>query len=236
MAENGLEDYPNLVTGASIPTQAPETAGAAKTVSVPIQEGAAGDTLPRPRRRKRLKAAPGSKLAFLEGVATDNVAAAGAIQINAPTSYGTGYIGPTEPTVVYSTNYNVSLPTADRVFKETDVIRKGCIRSEGIFLNSGEESVAPKRLESKSELELRFLVIGLFKGKNRIPDERLLRIKYPNWLFWQIWLDIIKLRGIGYFFSLKDVEGFRLYEVSTFNLPLPRIELVTDLSIVQLAK
>jgi hypothetical protein len=59
-----------------------------------------------------------------------------------------------------------------------------------------------------------FLVLGLFKGSSQVPQEYRFSIRSPEWLFWQIWWNIVLLRGFGYLFSLKDVQGFKLYNAS----------------------
>jgi hypothetical protein len=62
------------------------------------------------------------------------------------------------------------------------------------------------------------LVIGLFSSGNKVPKERILKLrpKSAEWLNWQIWLNVIRLCGLRYFFSLKDVRGFGIFEVGYF--------------------
>jgi hypothetical protein len=62
-----------------------------------------------------------------------------------------------------------------------------------------------------------FIVIGMFNEGERFAKERLVRIKHPSRLFWQLWWHIVRLRGLRYVFSLKDVKGFKVYKVSTFK-------------------
>jgi hypothetical protein len=58
-----------------------------------------------------------------------------------------------------------------------------------------------------------FLVLGIFSGTERVPGERILEIRSPHFLFWQIWAHIVWIRGVMYFLSLKDVRQFRIYKV-----------------------
>lgn len=59
-----------------------------------------------------------------------------------------------------------------------------------------------------------YVVIGVFDDIDRWPKEWVLRLKYPSLTFWQIWWHMVRLRGLSYVFSLKDVTQFRLYKVS----------------------
>jgi hypothetical protein len=40
-----------------------------------------------------------------------------------------------------------------------------------------------------------YLVIGIFGGENRVPKEQMIRIKHSRWLFWNIWFNVVLLRG-----------------------------------------
>lgn len=62
-----------------------------------------------------------------------------------------------------------------------------------------------------------FLVLDIFTRPDSVPKERLLIIKNPKRLFWQMWFNIIRLRGLQYIFSLKDVKQFKLYKVRVFS-------------------
>jgi hypothetical protein len=103
--------------------------------------------------------------------------------------------------------------------RESRRIRIGdCARIHGTFeqIRPLVMSRSPAGVDPPLVLEpiYPFLVFGLFKGKSQVPQERLFFVRHPKWLFWQLWWNIILLRGFGYFFSLKDVQGFRLYNVS----------------------
>jgi hypothetical protein len=84
-----------------------------------------------------------------------------------------------------------------------------CIRLLGLF----EMAVKAAKCPVSS-----FLVLGLFKGESQIPKECIFWIQSPEWLFWKMWWNIILLHGFGYIFSLKGVQGFRLYNASSLNL------------------
>jgi hypothetical protein len=59
-----------------------------------------------------------------------------------------------------------------------------------------------------------YVVLGIFSGAYGIPKERMVTVKNPSWLFWHIFWAIVRLRGVGYFLSLKDVKAFSIYKVS----------------------
>jgi hypothetical protein len=61
-----------------------------------------------------------------------------------------------------------------------------------------------------------FLVLGLFNRSSQVPHECQFSIRSTVWLFWQMWWNIVLLRGFGYLFSLKDVQGFKIYNASVF--------------------
>jgi len=60
-----------------------------------------------------------------------------------------------------------------------------------------------------------YVVLGIFSGADGIPRERMISVKDSSWLFWSIFWAIVRLRGIGYFLSLKDVKAFSIYKVSS---------------------
>jgi hypothetical protein len=68
--------------------------------------------------------------------------------------------------------------------------------------------------EMGRKFQTQYVVIGLFSRVNGVPRERLIKVKEPAYLFRYMSWGIIRLRGVGAFFSLKDVEGFALYKVS----------------------
>jgi hypothetical protein len=59
-----------------------------------------------------------------------------------------------------------------------------------------------------------YVVVGIFSRGDIIPDEKLLVVTRPSWLFWDLFWVVARLRGIGFFLSLKDVHRFGLYKVS----------------------
>jgi hypothetical protein len=59
-----------------------------------------------------------------------------------------------------------------------------------------------------------YVVLGIFSGADGIPKERMTLIKKPSSLFWYFFWTIVRLRGIGWLFSLKDVKRFAIYKVS----------------------
>lgn len=71
------------------------------------------------------------------------------------------------------------------------------------------------RLESAPQVPEPYTVIGIFSSvADRWPMERVVRIRHPSLLFWQIWWETVKLRRVNYLLSLKDVKRFELYKVS----------------------
>jgi hypothetical protein len=65
-----------------------------------------------------------------------------------------------------------------------------------------------------------YIVIGIFDGVDRWPKERVIVSKHPSLFLLQIWWGVIRLRGISYVLSLKDVKRFRLYKVNSNQQPL----------------
>jgi len=59
-----------------------------------------------------------------------------------------------------------------------------------------------------------YVVLGIFSGADGIPRERVISIKHPSLLFWYFFYAIVRIRGISWFLSLKDVKGFAIYNVS----------------------
>ena len=70
-----------------------------------------------------------------------------------------------------------------------------------------------RRLASESPNKPVLLVVGIFEGPDSIPNECCIYVKHHRWIFWQLWLNIVWLRGFRYMFTLKDVMRFRLYSV-----------------------
>jgi hypothetical protein len=81
-------------------------------------------------------------------------------------------------------------------------------RYEKSVATPGEVFLVPEKVPP-------YVVLGIFSGADGIPKERLVSIKDPAWLFWCMFWAILRLRGIGYFLSLKDVKAFSIYKVRT---------------------
>jgi hypothetical protein len=62
-----------------------------------------------------------------------------------------------------------------------------------------------------------YIVIGIFDGVDRWPKERVIVSKHPSFFLLQIWWGVVRLRGISYVLSLKDVKKFRLYKVNSLD-------------------
>jgi hypothetical protein len=60
-----------------------------------------------------------------------------------------------------------------------------------------------------------YIVIGIFDGVDKWPRERVIVSKHPSLFLLQIWWGVVRLRGISYVLSLKDVKRFRLYKVNS---------------------
>jgi hypothetical protein len=96
----------------------------------------------------------------------------------------------------------------------------------GRVLLSGEMDLAPlgfryeKSVTRPGEVVLvpsqipPYMVLGIFSGADGIPRERMVTVKQPSLLFWYLFWAILRLRGITWLFSLKDVKGFAVYKVS----------------------
>jgi hypothetical protein len=92
------------------------------------------------------------------------------------------------------------------------IAAKRCIRSQDTdsIRSQDTDNIPSSTNEQKQPV---FIVIGIVEGADSIPLERYMRIRHPKMLFWRLWIDIVKLRGLYYALSLKDVKEFRLYRV-----------------------
>jgi hypothetical protein len=80
-------------------------------------------------------------------------------------------------------------------------------RYEKSVVRPGEVVLVPNKIPP-------YVVLGIFSGAYGIPKERMVTVKDPSRLFWHMFWAIVRLRGIGYFLSLKDVQAFSIYKVS----------------------
>ena len=86
------------------------------------------------------------------------------------------------------------------------------------------------RLDDAAKVPEAYIVIGIFNGADRWPRERVVRIRHPSLLFWQMWWEIVHLRGVSYFLSLKDAKRFRLYKVRISG-PIALLLLIVSVSL-----
>ena len=78
-----------------------------------------------------------------------------------------------------------------------------------------KNSTSSQKVAEEGELtSAKFVIIGIFNGWDRVPKERIVRIRRPPALFWSIWVHVVWMRGIHYLLSLKGVKEFRVYKVS----------------------
>lgn len=56
-----------------------------------------------------------------------------------------------------------------------------------------------------------YLVVGLFNRVDGNPQEQLIELSNPTYLFWQLFWAIARLRGLGAILSLKDVKYFSIF-------------------------
>jgi hypothetical protein len=73
-------------------------------------------------------------------------------------------------------------------------------------------------VDLSGEVRASYIVLGKFSGSDDIPQELLVSIKKPSFLFWNIFWATVRLRGINCLVSLKDVKGFAVYKVSYIYL------------------
>ena len=69
-------------------------------------------------------------------------------------------------------------------------------------------------MDLSGEVRASYIVLGKFSGSDDIPQELMISIKKPSLLFWNIFWAIVRLRGISWLVSLKDVKEFAVYNVS----------------------
>jgi hypothetical protein len=82
-------------------------------------------------------------------------------------------------------------------------------RNEKSAARPGEIVLVPDKITP-------YVVLGIFSGADGIPHERMITVRKPSLLFWYFFWAIVRLRGISWFFSLKDVKGFAIYRVGQF--------------------
>ena len=73
-------------------------------------------------------------------------------------------------------------------------------------------------VDLSGEVRASYIVLGKFSGSDDIPQELMVSIKKPSLLFWNIFWATVRLRGINWLVSLKDVKGFAVYKVSYIYL------------------
>jgi hypothetical protein len=116
---------------------------------------------------------------------------------------GTGTIQTTQETTVANGQPKKKV---ERVTKEPDI--------EGQQQPSDRNSRLWNEMGRKFETQ--YVVTGLFSRIDGMPREHMIKVEKPAYLFWYMSWDIIRLRGISAFFSLKGVKGFALYKVSFY--------------------
>lgn len=60
-----------------------------------------------------------------------------------------------------------------------------------------------------------YLILGIFSRADNVPTERRVEIHSPEYLFATLSWNIMRLRGLEYWLSLKEVKQFGLYKVLT---------------------
>jgi hypothetical protein len=73
-------------------------------------------------------------------------------------------------------------------------------------------------VDLSGEVRASYIVLGKFSGSDDIPQELMVSIKKPSLLFWNIFWATVRLRGINWLVSLKDVKGFAVYKVGYIYL------------------
>lgn len=59
-----------------------------------------------------------------------------------------------------------------------------------------------------------YIILGKFLSDDALVHEAYIPIQKPERLFWELYIGIMKLRGVKCIFSLKDVQRFGLYQVT----------------------
>ncbi|KAL2074119.1 hypothetical protein VTL71DRAFT_7897 [Oculimacula yallundae] len=85
----------------------------------------------------------------------------------------------------------------------------------------GDEGIIPaisQELRDERRSMLPYLVVGILSQVGGVPYERLIRIEKSSGLSRLIWRAVLRLRGTEAIFSLKDVQGFKVYKCPHHNL------------------
>lgn len=76
--------------------------------------------------------------------------------------------------------------------------------------------------ERTRDYEPFYMVVGIFPRGRGVPRETVVFVQRPQFLFWQLFWVVWRLRGVSdMFFSLRHIKGFKCYKVRvSFSLHL----------------